>query len=60
MDLDSTNGTFINDKRLRPGVVAVVSPGSFITFGTCSLNSSLHCYCYRCNLKNMLQVEDNN
>ncbi|TKY50017.1 Zeaxanthin epoxidase [Spatholobus suberectus] len=32
-DLDSTNGTFINDKRLRPGVVATVSPGSCITFG---------------------------
>nr|ACU20457.1 unknown [Glycine max] len=32
-DLDSTNGTFINDKRLRPGVVATISPGSCITFG---------------------------
>ncbi|BAT89120.1 hypothetical protein LR48_Vigan09g202800 [Vigna angularis] len=32
-DLDSTNGTFINDKRLRPGVAATLSPGSSITFG---------------------------
>nr|XP_007146045.1 hypothetical protein PHAVU_006G008100g [Phaseolus vulgaris]ESW18039.1 hypothetical protein PHAVU_006G008100g [Phaseolus vulgaris] len=32
-DLDSTNGTFINDKRLRPGVAATVSPGNSITFG---------------------------
>ncbi|EXB54684.1 FHA domain-containing protein [Morus notabilis] len=32
-DLDSTNGTFINDKRLAPGVAATVSPGSYITFG---------------------------
>ncbi|PON59186.1 Serine/threonine protein kinase [Parasponia andersonii] len=32
-DLDSTNGTFIDDKRLSPGVVASVSPGSCITFG---------------------------
>ena len=32
-DLDSTNGTFIDDKRLRPGVVATVPPGSCITFG---------------------------
>ncbi|XP_065852134.1 uncharacterized protein [Euphorbia lathyris] len=31
-DLDSTNGTFIDDKRLNPGVVAAVSSGSFITF----------------------------
>ncbi|XP_057960086.1 uncharacterized protein LOC131152289 isoform X1 [Malania oleifera] len=32
-DLDSTNGTFIDDKRLRPGAVATVLPGSCITFG---------------------------
>ncbi|KAF7831562.1 smad/FHA domain protein [Senna tora] len=32
-DLDSTNGTFIDDKKLRPGVVSTVSPGSCITFG---------------------------
>ncbi|KAK7306713.1 hypothetical protein VNO77_44668 [Canavalia gladiata] len=32
-DLDSTNGTFIDDKRLRPGVVATISSGSCITFG---------------------------
>ncbi|KAL1319794.1 uncharacterized protein LOC107638327 isoform X2 [Arachis ipaensis] len=33
-DLDSTNGTFVDDKRLRPGVVTTVSPGSNITFDT--------------------------
>ncbi|XP_054790930.1 uncharacterized protein LOC129296356 isoform X1 [Prosopis cineraria] len=32
-DLDSTNGTFVDDKKLRPGVVATVSSGSCITFG---------------------------
>lgn len=32
-DLDSTNGTFIDDKRLTPGVVATLSPGSRVTFG---------------------------
>lgn len=32
-DLDSTNGTFIDEKRLGPGVVASVPPGSRITFG---------------------------
>ncbi|XP_050203532.1 uncharacterized protein LOC126653635 [Mercurialis annua] len=32
-DLDSTNGTFINEKRLRPGVAATASSGSFIIFG---------------------------
>ncbi|XP_004295125.1 PREDICTED: uncharacterized protein LOC101297045 isoform X1 [Fragaria vesca subsp. vesca] len=32
-DLDSTNGTFIDDQRLRPGVVATLSPGSCVTFG---------------------------
>ncbi|GMH12701.1 hypothetical protein Nepgr_014542 [Nepenthes gracilis] len=32
-DMDSTNGTFIDDKRLRPGATANVSPGSCITFG---------------------------
>ncbi|RZC83341.1 hypothetical protein C5167_046124 [Papaver somniferum] len=33
-DLDSTNGTFIDKKRLSPGVVAMVSPGNCLTFGT--------------------------
>ncbi|KAK9999144.1 hypothetical protein SO802_018747 [Lithocarpus litseifolius] len=32
-DLDSTNGTFIDDKRLKPGVAATVLPGSYIIFG---------------------------
>jgi len=32
-DLDSTNGTFVNDKRIRPGAVTSVLPGSYITFG---------------------------
>ncbi|XP_057433340.1 uncharacterized protein LOC130726128 [Lotus japonicus] len=32
-DLDSTNGTFIDDKRLRPGVISPVSSGSLVTFG---------------------------
>ncbi|XP_022996302.1 uncharacterized protein LOC111491570 [Cucurbita maxima] len=33
IDLDSTNGTFIDDKRLKPGVVAAVSSGNCISFG---------------------------
>ncbi|XP_028758063.1 uncharacterized protein LOC114717135 [Neltuma alba] len=32
-DLDSTNGTFVDDKKLRPGVVATVSSGSCLIFG---------------------------
>ncbi|XP_059659741.1 uncharacterized protein LOC132306379 isoform X2 [Cornus florida] len=32
-DLDSTNGTYIDERRLRPGAVAPVTPGSVITFG---------------------------
>ncbi|KAJ7296108.1 hypothetical protein O6H91_02G088500 [Diphasiastrum complanatum] len=32
-DLDSTNGTFIDNKKLRPGAVTPVLPGSYITFG---------------------------
>ncbi|XP_039131968.1 uncharacterized protein LOC120268748 [Dioscorea cayenensis subsp. rotundata] len=36
-DLDSTNGTYINDMRLRPGAVTTVSPGSLITFGDTNL-----------------------
>ncbi|KAJ7964841.1 Zeaxanthin epoxidase, chloroplastic [Quillaja saponaria] len=32
-DLDSTNGTFIDDKRVRPGAIETVSSGSCITFG---------------------------
>ncbi|XP_026415706.1 uncharacterized protein LOC113311074 [Papaver somniferum] len=37
IDLDSTNGTFIDKKRLSPGVVAMVSPGNCLTFGDTSL-----------------------
>jgi pSer/pThr/pTyr-binding forkhead associated (FHA) protein len=32
-DLDSTNGTFINEKRLKPGAVTPAPPGSYMTFG---------------------------
>ncbi|XP_030452557.1 uncharacterized protein LOC115674331 isoform X1 [Syzygium oleosum] len=32
-DLDSTNGTFIDNRKLRPGVATAVSPGSCIIFG---------------------------
>lgn len=32
-DLDSTNGTYVGDRKLRPGSVTEVSPGSFLTFG---------------------------
>ncbi|KAJ6804885.1 uncharacterized protein M6B38_185250 [Iris pallida] len=31
-DLESTNGTFIDERRLRPGATASVSPGNCITF----------------------------
>ncbi|ONK78147.1 uncharacterized protein A4U43_C02F14830 [Asparagus officinalis] len=31
-DLDSTNGTFINEKRLRAGAAVQVPPGSCVTF----------------------------
>ncbi|KAF6138357.1 hypothetical protein GIB67_040323 [Kingdonia uniflora] len=36
-DLDSTNGTFINDNRLKPGLVTTVLPGNFLTFGDMNL-----------------------
>ncbi|KAI3756386.1 hypothetical protein L1987_56206 [Smallanthus sonchifolius] len=36
-DLGSTNGTFIDEKRLTPGVPAVVPPGRYITFGDTNL-----------------------
>ncbi|XP_077241182.1 SMAD/FHA domain-containing protein [Tasmannia lanceolata] len=36
-DLDSTNGTFVDDKKLTPGASATVSPGSCITFGDTNL-----------------------
>lgn len=32
-DLDSTNGTYINEKRVPPGATAVAPPGSLLTFG---------------------------
>lgn len=35
-DLDSTNGTFIGEKRLKPGVAASISSGSYLTFGKLS------------------------
>ncbi|XP_060197086.1 uncharacterized protein LOC132626288 [Lycium barbarum] len=36
-DLDSTNGTFIGEKRLQPGVAAAALPGSIVTFGDTNL-----------------------
>lgn len=40
-DLDSTNGTFIDERRLQPGVVATASPGNLIAFGTKPTSSSI-------------------
>ncbi|KAJ6906637.1 zeaxanthin epoxidase [Populus alba x Populus x berolinensis] len=40
-DLDSTNGTFIDEKRLPPGASVSVSPGSRITFGDTHLTMFL-------------------
>lgn len=45
-DLNSTNGTFVDEKRLRPGVVSIASPGSFITFGIFSLTYSFFLLCF--------------
>ncbi|KAG8371065.1 hypothetical protein BUALT_Bualt13G0048200 [Buddleja alternifolia] len=36
-DLDSTNGTFIDEKRLQPGIAYDASPGNLITFGDTNL-----------------------
>ncbi|XP_073147703.1 zeaxanthin epoxidase, chloroplastic [Henckelia pumila] len=36
-DLESTNGTFIGEKRLRPGVVSTALPGNLVTFGDTNL-----------------------
>ncbi|CAA0833533.1 SMAD/FHA domain-containing protein [Striga hermonthica] len=36
-DLNSTNGTFIDERRLQPGVVASAVPGNLITFGDTNL-----------------------
>ncbi|XP_047313537.1 zeaxanthin epoxidase, chloroplastic [Impatiens glandulifera] len=32
-DLDSTNGTFIDEKRLRPGIAYLLASGSYVIFG---------------------------
>ncbi|WVZ88183.1 hypothetical protein U9M48_034730 [Paspalum notatum var. saurae] len=32
-DLDSTNGTYINERRLNPGFPIPIEPGSFLIFG---------------------------
>lgn len=53
-DLDSTNGTFINEKKLLPGVVSPASPGNLITFG---MNSPLHFTTIYCKL--LLTLSEN-
>ncbi|MFS7923774.1 putative zeaxanthin epoxidase [Helianthus anomalus] len=42
-DLDSTNGTFIDEKRLTPGVPAIVPPGRYITFGAVFIPTTITC-----------------
>ncbi|KAM7274822.1 hypothetical protein ACFE04_016688 [Oxalis oulophora] len=36
-DLDSTNGTFIGEKRLQPGIPYPAPAGSYVTFGDTNL-----------------------
>lgn len=36
-DLDSTNGTFVDERRLTPGVAYSAPPGSLLTFGDTNL-----------------------
>ncbi|KZV44456.1 hypothetical protein F511_19357 [Dorcoceras hygrometricum] len=36
-DLESTNGTFIGEKRLQPGVSSAALPGNLVTFGDTNL-----------------------
>jgi len=38
-DLGSTNGTYINERRLNPGFPIPIDPGSLLIFG---LHPSLH------------------
>ncbi|KAJ0084965.1 hypothetical protein Patl1_30139 [Pistacia atlantica] len=52
-DLDSTNGTFIDEKRLRPGVAAAASYGNCITFG----DTHLAMFCVS-KLENLEESED--
>jgi pSer/pThr/pTyr-binding forkhead associated (FHA) protein len=45
-DLDSTNGTYINERRLNPGFPVPIDPGSLLIFGldpTIPCNSSIMC-----------------
>ncbi|KVH91820.1 Forkhead-associated (FHA) domain-containing protein [Cynara cardunculus var. scolymus] len=46
-DLGSTNGTFIDEKRLTPGVPSVIPPGRYVTFGPIfiplSTTTSIYC-----------------
>ncbi|XP_042957329.1 uncharacterized protein LOC122292851 isoform X2 [Carya illinoinensis] len=49
-DLDSTNGTFIDEKRLRPGVVSTASTGSRIIFG------DIHLAMFRVSKLNTVEV----
>ncbi|RRT55129.1 hypothetical protein B296_00019887 [Ensete ventricosum] len=46
-DLDSTNGTYIDDKKLRPGAVTTVPPGSCIIFGNHTQKLPFHCITYQ-------------
>lgn len=39
-DLGSTNGTFIDEKRLTPGVPSVIPSGRYVTFGPIFVPSS--------------------
>lgn len=39
-DLGSTNGTFIDEKRLTPGVPSVIPSGRYVTFGPIFIPSS--------------------
>ncbi|KAJ7960391.1 Zeaxanthin epoxidase, chloroplastic [Quillaja saponaria] len=57
-DLTALNGTFIDDNRLRPGAIAIVSSRSCITFGDTHL--AMFCVSKIENMEALVETEESN
>jgi pSer/pThr/pTyr-binding forkhead associated (FHA) protein len=50
-DMNSTNGTYINERKLVPGFPVAVNSGSLLIFGTTNFSSRIPLFFFDCDYR---------